>query len=703
MVDLFDYQDSQSLPPEELSKEQAKIELERLAKEIAAHDKRYYQEDAPTVSDAEYDVLRQRNEAIEERFPELVREDTPTERVGATPAEGYVKVEHSKPMLSLANAFSKEDVEDFIARIQRFLGLDENEEISFYCEPKIDGLSFSARYEKGAFVQGITRGDGKVGEEITTNLKTIATLPQQLQGDGYPDILEVRGEVYMAHADFQHLNEQREKDGEPVFANPRNAASGSLRQLDSTITAKRKLNYFMYGLGEISTDFAKSQEEIIASFASWGFQTNPLSQTCGSVDSILSWYHRILEQRADLPYDIDGSVYKVNRLDWQERLGAVSRSPRWAIAHKFPAEKAKTVLEDIIIQVGRTGALTPVAVLKPITVGGVVVSRATLHNEDEIKRKDIRVADTVVIQRAGDVIPQVVEVELSKRPDSSSEYVFPHSCPECGSSTVREEGEAVRRCEGGLICKAQIVERLKHFVSRNAFDIEGLGAKQIEALWKDGVITKPADIFTLEKRDEGSLTPLRNREGWGSKSAQNVFAAIEEKRTIGLDRFIYALGIRFIGQTTAKTLAENYTSYQQWYDAMIAGENPESEAYQELVDIDGIGKTVADALVAFFSEAHNRIILDELANLLTITDIELIQIDSPIAGKTVVFTGTLEKMSRQEAKATAENLGAKVAGSVSKKTDYVIAGEASGSKLKKAEELGVTVLSEEEWLALTSS
>lgn len=700
-MDLFSYASPSHTPPGELTREQAEKELSRLARAIAEHDRQYYQHATPTISDAEYDTLRQRNQAIEARFPDLVREDSPSFRVGTAPAEGFSKVTHTLPMLSLANAFSREGIEDFIERIRRFLGFGTEEPIALWAEPKIDGLSFSARYEKGVFIQAATRGDGTTGEDITANLATLPGLPPRLQGN-VPDRLEIRGEVYMRHSDFAALNEKRKAQDLPLFANPRNAAAGSLRQLDPAITASRPLHYFIYAIGECSQAFATLQSELIAQLNRWGFATNALSTLHTSVETLMQAYQSLYEKRALLDYDIDGVVYKVNRIDWQQRLGHVSRSPRWAIAHKFPAEQAKTFLEAITLQVGRTGALTPVATLTPVTVGGVVVSRATLHNKDEIERKDIRVGDMVIIQRAGDVIPQVVAVDTSKRASDSAPYVFPGHCPVCGSITLREEDEAVIRCTGGLVCPAQAVERLKHFVSRDAFDIEGLGSKQVEALWQEKRITRPADIFTLEARDKESLTPLRNKKGWGKKSADNLFAAIEARRHIRLDRFIYALGIRHIGQTTAKMLARYYGQFTAWKNAMQEATNPTSSAWQELVAMHGIGEKVAASITTFFAELHNVKELEELASLLTIEAVAPPSTlhTSLVAGKTVVFTGSLVHMGRAEAKAKAESLGAKVGASVSSKTDYVIAGSDAGSKLKQARELGVKVLTEEEWLQM---
>ena len=674
---------------------QASAELERLSREIAEHDTSYYQNDAPKISDAEYDALRGRLNDIEAAFPKMVKPDSPSERVGAAPATGFKKVPHSVPMLSLGNAFDDDDVAEFLARVRRFLGLSDEETVDIVCEPKIDGLSVSLRYEKGAFVQGATRGDGSTGEDITENLKTLSGIPKMLKDA--PDVLEVRGEVYMTKKDFAALNRAQEDSEQRVFANPRNAAAGSLRQKDPAVTASRPLSLFAYAWGEVSGPVAQTHWDYLERLRIWEFPTNPLAELQSELEQCLVFYRRIEEARAGLDYDIDGMVYKVNRLDWQDRLGQVSRAPRWAVAHKFPAEKAQTVLTDITIQVGRTGTLTPVANLEPVTVGGVVVSRATLHNRDEIIRKDAREGDTVIIQRAGDVIPQVVSVVLDKRPKDSVAYVFPETCPECGSHAEQEDGEVATRCTGGLVCPAQRVEMLKHFVSRGAFDIEGLGAKHIEIFSGEEIIKTPADIFRLrDMADEISA-----RDGWGRQSADNLIAAIEDRRTIGLDRFIYALGIRQVGQATARLLAKQYGSLQGWRDHMQAAQDRESDAYGELVNIDGIGPAVADDLLGFCAEDHNRSVLDDLADLLTVEDFQAPDSSSsPIAGKTVVFTGSLENLSRAEAKTRAEALGAKVAGSVSKKTDYVIVGADAGSKAKKAKELGVATLSEEEWLAL---
>jgi DNA ligase (NAD+) len=689
---------------EELTLEQAAEELARLAAEIHKLDVAYHQKDAPLVSDADYDALRRRNVEIEARFPELVREDSPSRKVGAAPAEGFRKVRHSRPMLSLDNAFSDEDVRDFEAKIRRFLGLPAEEPIAFVAEPKIDGLSISLRYENGRFVQGATRGDGVEGEDVTANLRTVKDLPQTLRGAA-PAVLEVRGEVYMARADFFRLNEQRAEAGEKtLFANPRNAAAGSLRQLDPAVTATRPLSLFCYAQGEIGEAVGDTHWEFLQKLRAWGFKVNERSTLCRDASELVAFSHALGTERAGLPYDIDGVVYKVDRLDWQRRLGQVSRSPRWAIAHKFPAEQAVTQLHEIRISVGRTGALTPYAVLEPVTVGGVVVSRATLHNEDEVKRKDFRAGDWVVIQRAGDVIPQVVEVVRDKRVGDPPEFVPPEICPVCGSHAVKPEGEAIRRCTGGLQCEAQIVERLIHFASRDAFDIEGLGEKNVEFLYKSGRIRSPADIFRLGERETArdNLLPLKNQMGWGPKSVAKLFDAIEARRRIGLDRFIYALGIRQVGQATARLLALNYHTLINWRAAMeeLAADR-EGAAWQHLTSIDQIGPSVAEDLADFFAEPHNLGVLDDLQAQLTVEDfVSNVAADSPVAGKTVVFTGTLISMSRDEAKAQAQSLGAKVAGSVSAKTDYVVAGAEAGSKLTKARDLGVTVLTEEEWKQL---
>ncbi|MBK1837789.1 NAD-dependent DNA ligase LigA [Azospirillum sp. YIM B02556] len=784
MQDLFDTPpDPRSIAADALTPDQAAAELAALAAEIAHHDRLYHQQDQPEVSDADYDALVRRNLAIEARFPDLRRADSPSLRVGAAPAAGFGKVRHAIPMLSLGNAFAAEDVAEFDARVRRFLGLPDDAPLTFVAEPKIDGLSCSLRYERGELVLAATRGDGAEGENVTANVRTIRDVPHRLPAP-FPEVLEVRGEVYMSRDDFLAMNAARAEKGEPLFANPRNAAAGSLRQLDPTITAGRPLCFFGYALGELSEPIAETQWGVRERLKGWGFQLNRPAELCDGRDKLLAYYEGIGRRRASLPFDIDGVVYKVDSLDLQQRLGFVSRAPRWAIAHKFPAEQAQTRLKAITIQVGRTGALTPVAELEDITVGGVVVSRATLHNEDEIARKDIRVGDLVVVQRAGDVIPQVVEVVLSQRPADSAPYVAPETCPVCGSLAIREAGEVVRRCTGGLICAAQAKERLRHFVSRDAFDIEGLGEKIIEEFWDEGFIKSPVDIFTLKGRVE-----LVGRPGWKEKSVENLFKAIEQRRNgIELHRVIYALGIRHVGEVTAKSLARQYRTMQGWVDGMRAAEqampgqewrdlhalsgvgpvtadtilawfsDPESgskldfyvggdslrletviaslgikrlntraaqalaarygtladwrvameravaqaprQAWLDLVATPDVGEVAAEELAGFFAEERNRLIVEELAERLTVLEAEMPKAgNSPIAGKTVVFTGTLERMTRSEAKARAESLGAKVAGSVSGKTDYLVAGADAGSKAAKAKDLGVEILTEDEWLA----
>ena len=798
---------------EDLTERQAAQELARLAAEIAHHDALYYRHDAPEISDADYDALRARNAAIEARFPDLVRDDSPSRRVGAAPVEAFGKVRHRVPMLSLGNAFADEDVSEFVARVQRFLNLGAGADLAITAEPKIDGLSISLRYEHGKLIEAATRGDGAEGENVTANVKTIRAIPHTLKGRDVPEAIDVRGEIYLSHADFAALNAAQEKAGAKVFANPRNAAAGSLRQLDASITASRPLGFFAYTWGEASSLPADTQAGVIDAFKRWGLPVNPLLQVCENEAELLAYYRNIGNRRASLGYDIDGIVYKVNRLDLQERLGFVSRAPRWAIAHKFPAEQATTVLEGIDIQVGRTGSLTPVAKLKPVTVGGVVVSNATLHNEDEIARKDIRVGDTVVVQRAGDVIPQVVRIVDDGQHGHRARFVFPTHCPVCGSVAVRGDvdekadkaGEireaesadteiaedkaadayAVRRCTGGLICPAQAKERLKHFVSRNAFDIEGLGGEKIELFFAEGLIRRPADIFTLQARNAAlpEAERLEKRKGFGAKSVDNLFRSIAARRTIGLDRFIFALGIRHVGETTARDLARAWGSFEAlraalaaaaearpgddyrrmisipgvgpktaeqimrhvaasqpggglfdevpasfealvkgikgvrastaealsraFYDvpqlmetAARAAQQMPGEAYREFASLNGIGEVATDSLLDFFAEPHNVEAVDALLAHVTPQPLEAQATASPVTGKTVVFTGSLEKLTRNEAKAQAERLGAKVAGSVSKKTDYVIAGADAGSKLDKARELGVTVLTEDEWIAL---
>ncbi len=685
-------------PVEALNEAEAAAELARLSEEISRHDMLYHQKDAPQVSDAEYDRARRRNAAIESRFPALISADGPSARVGAAPASGFAKVRHAVPMLSLDNAFNADDVREFVDRVRRFLNLEAEATVGLMAEPKIDGLSISLRYEAGRFIMGATRGDGTTGENVTANLKTLDDIPDRLGGKGWPQVLEVRGEVYMRKSEFFALNARQVEVGAKAFANPRNAAAGGLRQLDSSITASRKLAFFAYSWGEVSAPLGETLAESRDRIRSWGFALTD-SQLCASAEEMIDYHGRLESRRAALDYDIDGVVYKVNRLDWVERLGFVSRSPRWAIAHKFAAERAETVIEKIDIQVGRTGTLTPVAHLTPVTVGGVVVSRATLHNQDEIKRKDIRVGDHVVVQRAGDVIPQVVEAVKAKRPKGAKPFRFPAECPRCGSLAVREEGEVAWRCTGGLICPAQAVQRLKHFVSRNAFDIEGLGGKHIESFRHDELIETPGDIFRLADKKAA----IESREGWGEKSVENLLAAIETRKTITFERFIYALGIRQVGEATAKLLARTYQSFTDWQKAMTAAQDRASDAYAELTAIDGIGPAMADDILGFFAEPHNQAVLDDLNRLLTIEDAAMgAAADAPLSGKTMVFTGTLTSMGRMEAKTRAEALGAKVAGSVSAKTDYLVAGEKAGSKASRAAELGVTVLSEDEWRKLAA-
>jgi DNA ligase (NAD+) len=672
-----------------------------LAEEIAAHDAAYYEEDAPTVSDAAYDELRKELLALETKFPALADAASPSQNVGSAPSGKFAKVRHRVPMLSLANAFDEDDVRDFLGRVRRFLSLGESAELPVTAEPKIDGLSLSLRYEAGKLVEAATRGDGTEGENVTANALTVKDIPNQLKGN-VPDLIEVRGEVYMDKADFATMNARQVMAGEKVFANPRNAAAGSLRQQDANITASRPLRFFAYSWGEAPDLPSDTQFGVVQAFAKWGLPVNPLMKLCKSPEELLAHYRLIESQRATLGYDIDGVVYKVNSLDYQARLGFVSRSPRWGLAHKFSAERATTILEAIDIQVGRTGALTPVARLKPVTVGGVVVSNATLHNEDEIARKDIRIGDTVVVQRAGDVIPQIVSVVMDKRPQGAKPYEFPTVCPVCGSHAVREERasgktDAVRRCTGGLICAAQRIERLKHFASRSALDIEGLGDKIIEEFVRGGLITYPQDIFTLEVRDKKSDSRLEDREGWGESSVANLFGAINARRNVALDRFIYALGIRHVGETTARVLARAYGSAEHFRDRMLAAGDQAGESWQELTSQDGIGDIVAEAIVDFFDEPHNVEVVDALLKHVHPQPLEAVSASSPVAGKTVVFTGALERMTREEAKAMAERLGAKVSGSVSKKTDLLVAGPGAGSKLKEAEKHGVEVIDEAEW------
>jgi len=783
MADLF------TVPAKDLTEDQARRELAQLAMEIATHDRLYHGEDAPKISDADYDALRRRNDEIEAQFPHLVRKDSPSKRVGATVrASKFEKIKHAKPMLSLDNAFNDDDVREFVGRVRRFLGVSDDAPVALTAEPKIDGLSLALRYEHGKLTQAATRGDGSVGENVTTNARTLDSIPVELRGEGWPDILEVRGEVYMGKADFLALNQAQEEKGAKVFANPRNAAAGSLRQLDSSITASRPLKFFAYAWGEVSEMPSGSQMGMIELFKSWGFDVNPLMVRCDGADAAIEHYRMIERERPTLDYDIDGVVYKVDDLALQERLGMVARAPRWAIAHKFPAEKAMTILRDIDIQVGRTGALTPVAKLEPVTVGGVVVSNATLHNRDEIARLDVRIGDAVVIQRAGDVIPQVVSVVMEQRPVDAVPFEFPENCPVCGSHAEASDDDVVIRCTGGLVCSAQQVERLRHFVSRGAFDIEGLGSKQVEQLFERGWIAEPADIFALAEKNEAEGGAMQKWEGWGDLSVSNLMAAIEERRDIDFYRVIFGLGIPGIGAETAKLLARHFGTPEamvafldhgldlmngltsaglsahevsainycllafghlkdfeaalQPTDLFAAGEgfiglvaarlaridagtlkadnirvsrlrtvaglegvNLSNEGLRalrahnsELTDIDGIGGDVVLSLADFYLEERNRAVLHRLLDALNVREVEAQATDSAVSGLTVVFTGSLEKMTRNEAKAKAESLGAKVAGSVSKKTDIVVAGPGAGSKLKKAEELGVRVMTEDEWL-----
>ena len=700
---------------EQLTEAEAESELADLAREIAEHDARYHAEDNPTVSDAEYDALRRRNLAIEQRFPHLVREDSPSTKVGFVALDKFEKVNHAISMLSLDNAFVDEDVHDFDARVRRFLKLTEDAPMHLTAEPKIDGLSLSLRYERGRLITAATRGDGATGENVTENARTISDVPQVLAGDEIPEVVEIRGEVYMTHAAFRELNERMVEEGNQPYVNPRNTAAGSLRQLDSAITATRPLRFFAYAWGEMSAMPAETQMGMVAWMEQAGFRINPLMQRFENVAELLDHYRHIERERPELEYDIDGVVYKVDDLGLQNRLGFVSRFPRWAIAHKFPAEKAWTILRDIEIQVGRTGALTPVARLEPVTVGGVVVTNATLHNADYVKGignkgeeirdgKDLRCGDHVMIQRAGDVIPQILDVDLGKRPADSVPFEFPAVCPACGSHAAREHNaktgklDSVTRCTGGLVCPAQAIERLKHFVARGALDIDGLGDKQVEAFYNQGRIADAADIFTLRERDARSLKKLKDAEGWGSTSAAKLFDAIDDRRNVDLYRLIYGLGIRHVGEQTAKDLARTYGGLGDFDKAMRALDNP--QAYEDLLAIDGIGETVAEALKEFFIEARNISVWERLLEQVDPTPPEQASSDSPVAGKTVVFTGSLEKMTRDEAKAMAERLGAKVSGSVSAKTDLLVAGPGAGSKLKKATDLGIDTVDEDGWFEL---
>ena len=694
----------------DMTEAQARDELARLADVLAGANRAYHTEDAPRIDDAEYDALKRRNAQIEARFPDLKRDDSPSDQIGAEPAEGFSKIRHAVSMLSLSNAFEAEDVADFDGRVRKYLGLAADAPLAYTAEPKIDGLSLSLRYENGALVSAATRGDGQVGENVTANALTIDDIPQSIKNA--PSILEVRGEVYMSHADFAALNARQTERGGKTFANPRNAAAGSLRQLDASITRARPLRFFAYTWGEISEPLADTQMAAINRLKQMGFQTNPLTQLCDGPAEMITHYAKIEQMRSALGYDIDGVVYKVNDLALQGRLGFRSTTPRWATAHKFPAELAWTRLETIDIQVGRTGALSPVARLAPVTVGGVVVSNATLHNEDyiagrdskggEIRAgKDIRIGDWVQVYRAGDVIPKVADVDLTKRPDNATPYAFPQVCPECGSDAIREPGDAIRRCSGGMICPAQAVEKLKHFVARGAFDIEGLGAKQVEQFHADGWIAEPADIFTLRDRYGSGMQQLKNREGWGDKSASNLFDAIDDRRKIALSRLIFGLGMRHVGEAASNLLALHYGTWDAFAAAMDAAADPENDAWADLIGIDGVGAVMAGSLTATFAQDTERAAIDRLVAQLDVQATERPDTSgSPVAGKIVVFTGTLEKMTRAEAKARAESLGAKVSGSVSAKTDILVAGPGAGSKAKKAAELGITTLDEDGWLAL---
>ncbi len=684
-----------------ITEDEAKKQLEYLAKEIEKADIAYYQNDAPYLDDAAYDKLRRLNDALEAKFPALIRNDSPSKRVGAMVKSEFKKVELSVPMLSLADIFSEEELKDFIMSIKRFL--NSSDDIIFTSEPKMDGLSFSALYVNGIFTRGSTRGDGKIGEDITENLKAIRGFPLFLNKEA-PEVFEVRGEVFMSKADFLALNQKNEEEHKKTFANPRNAAAGSLRQLDTRITKERRLSFLVYTWGEVSEIRWKSQVEFLEYVKELGFPVNPYNKVCRNEQELLDSFETLMENRADLPYDIDGIVYKVNDLELQKRLGFLTRTPRWAIAHKFPAEQAITRLNNIRVQVGRTGALTPVADLEPVNVGGVLVSHATLHNEDEIKRKDIRIGDMVIIQRAGDVIPQVVSVLTEKRSTELPEFQFPTVCPECGAHAIREEDEAVRRCTGGLSCPAQAVERLKHFVSREAFNIEGLGDKVIDEFYKEGIIKTPYDIFTLEERNKpadlfsaSQSLNLENREGWGKKSVSKLFDAINKSKSISLQKFIYALGIRQVGTATAYLIAKHYHTFTAFMSAMV------QQDLQLLVSIDGIGPAMAKDIVEFFKEEHNLSVINDLLSVISIEEFEgIANTTSEIFGKTIVFTGTLTTLTRSEAKSKALAFGAKVAGSVSTNTDYVVAGENAGSKLKKAQELGVKVITEEEFNRITA-
>lgn len=692
-----------SVPVHDLTQDQAEKELATLAQEIAHHDRLYFQEDAPEISDADYDALVRRNEEIEKRFPHLKRPDSRTNRVGASPLSRFKKVRHLTPMLSLDNAFHSAEVENFFTRCKKTLHLKPTDPLAFLAEPKIDGLSCSLLYEKGVLIQASTRGDGVTGEDITQNVKTIKDVPHQLKGVHHGS-MEVRGEIYLEKKDFQKLNEQRQQKGEPLFANPRNAAAGSVRQLDSAITASRPLKFFAYGVANGELAGIKTQQHLLSQLKEWGFQVTPLSQLCNSLEDVLRVYDAISHIRFEIPYEIDGIVYKVNEFNFQKTLGFVSRAPRWAIAHKFAAEKGETLLKKITIQVGRTGVLTPVAELEPIGIGGVMVARATLHNHDELVRKDIREGDRVVVQRAGDVIPQVIR-SLGVPPDQNRGpiFEFPATCPVCHSHIVKEKDEVALRCSGGLTCPAQLLESLKHFVSKHAFNIDGLGGKRIDYLWEQGLLKTTSDIFTLEEKNRSSTNPLQHHEGWGTQSVHNLFISIQSRRTIDLDRFIYALGIRHIGRVTARALANHYKTFHHWWSSMKEACHKTCGAYNVLVNIEGIGDIVATSITNFVEEPQNDRQVESLVPHLMIrsvsSDKELTKTHS-LSGKTIVFTGTLSQMTREEAQEQARTLGAKVTNTVSSNTDYVVVGLEAGSKLKKANELGITILTEEEWKKL---
>jgi len=684
-----------------MTEAEAKKRLKELTMEIRIADQQYYQDDAPVLDDAQYDALRRELNELESRFPKLVRVDSPSKSVGAKPSGKFGKITHKVPMLSLDNAFSDQDVEDFTGRVKRFLNLPEDTVLEFTAEPKIDGLSAALRYENGVFVSGATRGDGQIGENITENLRTLETVPKTLQGDDWPDVLEIRGEVYIDHADFDSMNAAQIEAGKDAYKNPRNAAAGSLRQIDPGVTAERPLRFYAYTWGDISAPLSDKQMGAVQAMTRWGFTTNSLMKVHSSPSDMISHYKEIETARSGLGYDIDGVVYKVNDLALQDRLGFVSRAPRWAIAHKFPAEKAITLVNDIEIQVGRTGALTPVAKLEPITVGGVMVSNATLHNEDEIKRLGVKPGDRVEIQRAGDVIPQVLRVT---KDGGGAPFSFPENCTICGAPAINDVDpktgriDIVKRCTNGMKCPAQAIESIIHFVSRRAFDIDGMGEKQIEAFYHKNLVVEPAHIFTLETRNKD--IKLESWEGWGETSAANLFQAINDRRSVDFDRFLYALGIRHIGQGNANLLAKHYLSFTTFFDAVLSIENEDSPAWIDLMAIDGVGTGAAGALRDFFHSANNWTLVENLLKHVLVINAKAPSLDSPVAGKTVVFTGKLKKFSRDEAKARAQSLGAKVAGSVSAKTDYLVAGPGAGSKLKKATALGVEVLSEDAWLDL---